>query len=276
VVNKRKQYVEPDLILRQVKVALEAHTPGNIDWVTFVGSGEPTLHSGLGKMIRDVKSMTDIRVAVITNGALLFLPEVCEDLFAADAVLPSIDVGNATLYKEINRPHPGLPFDQVIDGLIAFRQIYKGLLWVEIMMVQGVNDTVSALGEIATVLANIDPDEVHINQPIRPPAETWVQPADKEGLLRARAILGEKLRIFTFPSGKFELGQYENVVDAVLTIITRHPMRQIELEKTLQTWGKGEINQALKELLESGRVQIIERYGIRFWSAATSYYPKSK
>jgi wyosine [tRNA(Phe)-imidazoG37] synthetase (radical SAM superfamily) len=271
--NTRKAYIDPNLILAEVRAALATHAPGEIDWLTFVGSGEPTLNSSLGEMIRQVKGMSEIPVAVITNGALLYLPEVQQDLLAADAVLPSLDAGNAALYKKVNRPHPGVPFDPMIAGLIEFRQVYPGKLWVEVMLVGGLNDTEPALRGIAAVLAQIAPDEIHINQPIRPPAEPWVQPADDEGLLRARAILGEKARIFTFPHGHFELGGYENVVDAILAIITRHPMRQAELEQTLATWGQRKVGQALAELEVSGRAQRVERYGVQFWSAARSYYP---
>jgi wyosine [tRNA(Phe)-imidazoG37] synthetase (radical SAM superfamily) len=216
--------------------------------------------------------MTDIPVAVITNGALLFLPDVMQDLIAADAVLPSLDAGSAALYKKINRPHPGVPFDRVIAGLSEFKQNYQGKFWLEIMMVRGMNDTEPALRELAAILDQFDPDEVHVNQPIRPPAEPWVQPTDDEGLLRVRAILGDRIRVFSFPDGHFDLGQEDNVVDAVLAIITRHPMRQVELEQTLQEWGKEEINQALEKLLASGRAQIVERYGTRFWGVAEAYY----
>ena len=80
--------------------ALEAHQPGEIDWVTFVGSGEPTLHSGLGWLIRQVKGVADLPVAVITNGALLYLPEMRTELAAADAVLPSLDAGNPTTLSQ--------------------------------------------------------------------------------------------------------------------------------------------------------------------------------
>jgi wyosine [tRNA(Phe)-imidazoG37] synthetase (radical SAM superfamily) len=273
--NERKEYVDPGLIISQVRAALDAHAPGEIDWLTFVGSGEPTLHSGLGEMIRQVKGMTDIPVAVITNGALLSHPEVRDDLLAADAVLPTLDAGNAGLYKKINRPHPGVPFDQMISGLTEFRRVYPGKLWIEIMMVRGVNDTEPALRELAAILVQINPDEIHINQPIRPPAEPWVQPADEEGLLRARAILGHKTRVFTFPKGYFDLGQYENMVDAILAIITRHPMRQSELEQTLMEWGKEEVGQALEKLQASGRAQMIERYDTCFWSAVASYFPNA-
>jgi wyosine [tRNA(Phe)-imidazoG37] synthetase (radical SAM superfamily) len=227
-------------------------------------------------MIRSVKEITNIPVAVITNGALLFLPQVRDDLQDADAVLPSLDAGSAPLYKKINRAHPGVPFDQVIAGLIAFRQVYQGKLWVETMMVHDVNDTVPALRQIAGVLEKINPDEIHINQPIRPPAESWVEPTDQEGLLRARAILGEKSRVFTFPQGHFDLGKFDDLADAIITIITRHPMRHSEIESTLNECGKDEISKVLNKLEKSGKAQIVERYGVQFWSGLGSYYTSDK
>jgi wyosine [tRNA(Phe)-imidazoG37] synthetase (radical SAM superfamily) len=91
-----------------VRAALATLQPGEIDWITFVGSGETTLHSGIGQMIREVKQLTDLPVAVITNGSLLYLTEVREELQAADAVLPTLDAGHAKTYRKINRPWPGL------------------------------------------------------------------------------------------------------------------------------------------------------------------------
>ena len=89
MINERREYNPSDTILEEVGFALRDHSPGEIDWVTFVGSGEPTLHSRLGEMIRRVKAKTSLPVAVITNGALLYLPEVRADLFPADAVMRS-------------------------------------------------------------------------------------------------------------------------------------------------------------------------------------------
>ena len=171
-----------------MKAALASHQPGDIDWVTFIGSGETTLHAGIGWMIRQVKLLTDLPIAVITNGSLLYLPEMRSELSPADAVLPSLDAGNAGLYRKINRPHPDITFERLVDGLVAFREEYQGKLWIEVMLVRELNDTEAALKEIAAILKRIRPDEVHILQPERPPVETWVQPADEEGLLRARAI----------------------------------------------------------------------------------------
>jgi wyosine [tRNA(Phe)-imidazoG37] synthetase (radical SAM superfamily) len=272
--NERREYVLDENILFEVERALRAHADGGIDWVTFVGSGEPTLHIYLGEMIRRVKRMTPLPVAVITNGSLLYLPEVREELSAADAILPTLDAGTTALYRKINRPHPQITFERLVDGLIAFRKEYRGKLWVEVMLVRGLNDTTEALEDIAKILQKVKPDAVHINLPTRPPVETWVQPTDDEGLLRAMSILGNIAKVVHPAEGNFDLSGYANVVDAVISIITRHPMRQDELEKTLASWSTGQVSDALSELESSGRAQVVERNGVRFWSAAPSHYPQ--
>lgn len=271
--NERREYFPRHDILAEVKQALATHTLDEIDWVTFVGSGEPTLHIGLGWLIREVKQLTDHPVAVITNGSLLYRPEVREELCAADAVLPTLDAGTPELYRTINRPHSDLTFERLVAGLIAFRQQYTGKLWIEVMLVRGLNDTEPALRDIATILRQIKPDEVHINLPTRPPAETWVQPPDEEGLMRATVILGDIAHVVHPAEGTFDLSGCTNPIEAVVGIITRHPMREQELVRTLDRWAPGQVEHALAELEASGQAQAVERYGTRFWSAAASHYP---
>jgi wyosine [tRNA(Phe)-imidazoG37] synthetase (radical SAM superfamily) len=272
--NERREYVLDENILFEAERALRSHANGGIDWVTFVGSGEPTLHIYLGEMIRRVKHMTSLPVAVITNGSLLYLPEVREELSAADAVLPTLDAGTAELYRKINRPHPQITFERLVDGLTAFHKEYRGKLWVEVMLVRGLNDTTQALEDIAKILQEVKPDAVHINLPTRPPVEIWVQPTDEEGLMRAMSILGNIAEVVHPAEGSFDLSGYENIVDAVISIITRHPMRQDELERTLARWSSGQVSKALSELESSGRAQVVERNGVSFWSAASSHYPQ--
>jgi len=274
--NQRKEYVPQDQVLAEVKQALEDHTPGSIDWVTFVGSGEPTLHSGIGWLIREVKDLTDLPVAVITNGSLLYLPEVREDLLPADAVMPSLDAGTAELYRALNRPHPDIPFERFQQGMIDFRKAYQGNLWVEVMLVRGLNDTERALRDIAEALRPIQPDEVHLAQPTRPPVETWVKPPTEEGLMRAQAILGDVAQVLHPAKGDFDLGSYHSLTEAVIGVITRHPMREDQLLSTLERWSPDKINQTLEELRESGRAQVIERYGAKFWSGSPSRYPEEE
>ncbi len=274
LVNERREYVPREKILAEVRQALTAHAPGEIDWVTFVGSGEPTLHIGLGRLIRQVKAMTDLPVAVITNGSLLYLPQVRHELSAADAVLPTLDAGNAQLYRKINRPWPRLTFKRLVDGLTAFRQVYHGKLWIEVMLVKGLNDTEDALRGIAAALQRIEPDQVHINLPIRPPAEPWVQPPDETGLMRATAILGDIAQVVHPARGIFDLSGHNTLVDAIVSIITRHPMREDELVRALERWTPGQVEEALQALIASGLAQRVERHGARFWSTVASHYPE--
>lgn len=271
--NERREYVPVEDILLEAEQVLRSRVNGEIDWVTFVGSGEPTLHNRIGELIRSVKNMTSLPVAVITNGSLFYLPDVRAELSIADAILPTLDAGTPELYRKINRPHPQITFERLVDGLVAFRQEYRGKLWVEVMLVRGLNDINTALEDIAKVLLRVNPDAIHINLPTRPPAEPWVQPPDDEGMMRAISIFGNIAEVVHPAEGSFDLSGYENVVDAVLGIITRHPMRQDELERTLIRWLPGQIKEALEKLEASDKAQIVERYGARFWIAKPAHFP---
>jgi wyosine [tRNA(Phe)-imidazoG37] synthetase (radical SAM superfamily) len=274
--NDRRDYFPREEIVQQVKTALEAHRKGEIDWVTFVGSGEPTLHIGLGWMIGQVKTLTSIPIAVITNGSLLCRPDVREELFAADAVLPSLDAATETLYRTISRPHPNLPFASLVDGLLAFRHAYGGKLWMEVMLIKDLNDSEEALKGLAAVLRQIGPDAVHLSLPIRPPAEPWVQPADEEAIMRATAILGETASLIHPVEGEFDLSGYDNLLDAVVALITRHPLREEELVCALHRWAPGSVSRLLSELAATGRAQQVTRYGEHFWTAGAAKYGRDR
>lgn len=277
VTNERKEYYPREEIIAEVRQALAAHKPGEIDWVTFVGSGEPTLHSCTGWLIRQVKSLTDLPVAIITNGSLLYRADVRQELMAADAVLPTLDAGTADLFRRINRPHPESTFERQVEGLVSFSAEYQGKLWPEVMLVRGLNDTEGALRDIAAILRRVNPQEIHISLPTRPPAETWVEPPDDEGVMRAQAILGAVARVIHPAHGTFDLSGYDSdpaaLADAVIGIITRHPMSEKDLLETLEHWSPGKVKEALAQLVAGGRAQVVERYGLRFWSSAPAHYP---
>jgi wyosine [tRNA(Phe)-imidazoG37] synthetase (radical SAM superfamily) len=162
---------------------------------------------------------------------------VRHELQLADAVLPTLDAGSADLYRRINRPHPEITFDRLVSGLIAFREEYLGHFWLEVMLVRGLNDTEQALQDLATIVKRIQPDEVHINVPDRPPAEAWVQPPNEDGLARALAILGKTARIVHPATGASTSGKDGTIMEAILGIITRHPMREEDLIQTLANWS---------------------------------------
>ena len=276
--NARREYVPRDALVAELARTLAAHAPGEIDYISFVGSGEPTLHSSLGWMLQRAKDLAarahvGLPVAVITNGSLLYRPDVRQELLVADVVMPTLVAGSARLYKRINRPHPEVTFARIVDGLRHFRADYGGQLWVEVMLIQGMNDTEPALRELAAVLAQVQPQEVHITLPTRPPSETWVAPPNHDGLMRAEAILGDIAHVVHPENGDFDLGGFDSVVDAVIAVITRHPMSQNQLEQALARWSPDEVSSALAQLARDGRAQVVMRLGTRFWAADRSHFP---
>lgn len=269
---ERKVYFPAQAIVAELEQFFGQPQVPALDWVTFVGSGEPTLHSEIGWLIQRVKSLTDKPIAVITNSSLLYLPEVRRDLSQADAVLPSLDAGNPALYRRINRAHPELTFERLVQGLIAFRQEYDGQLWLEVMLIKDLNDTEPALKEIAALVEQIQPDEVHLNAPTRPPAEKWVKPTDEEGLYRAMSVLGKQARVVHPAQSRWKLDPKQDVVETILEIITRHPLREEDVLTALSDLPSSEVVAILERLEKSGKAQIIERYGTRFWCASSSRF----
>jgi wyosine [tRNA(Phe)-imidazoG37] synthetase (radical SAM superfamily) len=276
LIHERRDYVPPAAVLSEVRAALAAHPPGAIDWVSFVGSGEPTLHASIGQMIREVKAITAIPVAVITNGSLLYRPEVCADLLAADAVLPTLVAGTASLYRAIVRPWPDLTFDRLVEGMIAFRGVYTGKLWVEVMLINGLNDSETALHDLAAVLRRVAPDAIHLTLPDRPPAEPWVAPPDEARVLRAVAVLGKLAQVVHPARGSVDLSGSDDLLDAVVAVITRHPVPETELARALQRWTPGQVARALEDLAASGRAQVVTHAGQRFWSSARAKYASNR
>jgi len=270
--NDRREYIPREVILAEIQATLARHAAGEIDHISFVGSGEPTLHIGLGWLIRRVKQLTPIPVAVITNGALLHRADVREELLAADIVMPTVSAGTPELYRQIHRPHPEVTFARLIDGLVAFRSVYRGQLWAEVMLIRAVNDSEAALTALAAVLRRIQPDQVHIVLPDRPPAEPWVAPADEEGLLRAEAVLGPIAHIVHPFSNGVHVSDYATPGEAIVGIVTRHPMSQPQLIAALAAWPPAEVTAALEALEQAGAIRPVERLGVRFWVAAGAVF----
>jgi len=262
-----------EAVIREVETVLSSDLISEIDWVTFVGSGETLLHSKIGAMVRGVRNLTDIPVAVITNGSLLAYPEIREELLPSDAVLPTLDAGTPELFRRINRPHPSISFEEHLKGLEAFAGEYRGKLLLEVMLVKGLNDSEEALSDIAGCLERIRPHEVHVALPDRPPAEPWVAPPDAHGLMRASAILGSSAHVLHPLVSVISLSTIETALETILGVVGRHPLSEDQLLRALSEWPEEEKTQLLRELEEAGNAVQIRRHGSLFWVAASSRFP---
>ena len=176
----RKPYVSGKAVVRQLEGKLSSLSE-KPDYITFSGSGEPTLNSELGWVIEQISGLTKIPIAVLTNGSLLHLESVRRALREVDLVIPSLDAGNAQLYRMINRPHPSLNFSQVLRGLEEFRKEFGGSIWLEVMLCGGINDERKEISRIRDLIGKIGPDRVQLNTVYRPPAEDFAFPLPPSG-----------------------------------------------------------------------------------------------
>ena len=185
----RKEYVSVHDVLAELEETLRQGPA--LDYVTFSGSGEPLLHSGIGEIIDWLKDhYPHYEVAVLTNGTLLQKQEVRAQLMRADLVIPSLDAATETLFHEINRPHNSLNIHDIISGLVQFRREYRGEICLEVFIIPGMNDTLAELEQMRQVIRSIKPDRLQVNTLDRAGAEDWVQPATEEELKKCSNILG--------------------------------------------------------------------------------------
>ena len=178
----RRQYIAIADIIAELKQALRGNRC--IDFITLSGSGEPTLNSKIGPLIKAIKKTTAIPVAVLTNSTLLTKPRVAQALLEADVVSPSLDAATQGVFRKINRPHKSLKITQIIKALVAFRRQFTHQLWLEILFVKGVNDSTQEISQLVRQVKRIKPDKVHLNTVVRPPAEAFARPVSQAFLRR--------------------------------------------------------------------------------------------
>jgi wyosine [tRNA(Phe)-imidazoG37] synthetase (radical SAM superfamily) len=231
------------------------------DVLTVVGEGEPTLYEGLGELLIGLKKLTDKPVAVITNSALLPDEEVRQALANADIVMPSLDAYDDTSFKKINRPWKEMSFDEIYQGLVTFSREFQGQLWLEIMLVQGLNDDETSLLKLKGLLKEIRHDRLFINSPVRPPAEGWVKEPDEGALERAAELLGG-LSISKSASPDF-FSEVPDHYEAILSIIKRHPMNQHEISSFLNSRDCLDQEQVFAQLEQNPAVEVVDYKGYR-------------
>lgn len=190
---ERKEFVPVEDVLSELRNRIAKGLTA--DYITFSGSGEPTLNSGLGEMISDIKKITTISVAVLTNGTLFYMPDVRVDCSNADLILPSLDAGDQKTFEKINRPHPDINIKKVISGLCELRKQFVGQIWLEVFLVDSLNTEAQQLSSIKRAIELICPDKIQLNTAVRPTADASVKPVDYRRLLDIADFFGPQCEV---------------------------------------------------------------------------------
>lgn len=236
------------------------------DYITIAGSGEPTLNSQLGKLIDGIKNITDIPVAILTNGTLFYKEDVRADCSKADVVLPSLDAGDAKTFQKVNRPHRDINIENLVFGLCTFRDEYVGQIWLEVFFVEGLNTDSDQIAKIRNSIERIRPDKVHLNTAVRPTAEPKLKRLDIEKLQTIAEQLGSQCEIIADFVKFHQKNFLEKKADDVLSILKRRPCSVNDISSGLGI-GRNEAMKYIQNLQRQGLILSEHKDGILFFKA---------
>jgi wyosine [tRNA(Phe)-imidazoG37] synthetase (radical SAM superfamily) len=249
---RRRAFFDPKDVLYQVRKAIASGA--RIDHITFSGSGEPTLNRSLGGIIRGIKKMTDIPVAVLTNATLLSRTDVREALRAADIVVPSFDAATPGLFRRVNRPHRSLSLNRTLKGLAEFRRRYRGEIWLEIMLVKGMNDSPAHVRKLRQAIAVIRPDRVQLNTVVRPPAVKNAGPLSAAEMENIREAIGEGCEVVADFPKKAQTPAIKSLEAGILSMVRRRPVTAEDIAASLGN-HHDEVRKALASLVSAKMIR---------------------
>ncbi len=265
----RAEYTSVSEICREINEVIAGGA--DFDALTITASGEPTLHASLGEILACARALTDRPLTVLTNGTLFVDPAVRRDVAPADVVLPSLDAALARSFRRVNRPALCVDFEGIVFGLESLRKEFTGRIWLETLLVKGVNDTEEDLTALRKAYARIRPDAVHLNTVARPPAVSWARPLIGRELEEARAFLQQGLdvpiEIVVDTKRRLAEGFHPLLEREILDMLLRRPMRRDEIADLFGCGGDA-VARVITGLLAQGRVREEPFEGKTYYRAA--------
>ncbi len=263
---ERRAFFSPQEIYKAVSKAIQnAEKEGvEINYLSFVPDGEPTLDIQLGESIRLLKTLGK-RIAVFTNASLIWRPEVRADLALADWVSLKFDAVLETAWRRTDRPQKYLSLHLIMDGALAFARQFRGALVTETMLCADLNDMPENLTATADYIATLSPSVAYLGVPTRPPLEKWALPPDEAILTQAFAIFAARIPkvelMVGYPPPAYQPGNdAERDIPAILAV---HPIREAEMQDYLTKGGySGDV---LERLLHKGIIKKTAYAGEEFW-----------
>jgi len=259
----REEYVPVEAVIAELEAWIKEN--GKADYITLSGSGEPTLHSGFGEVLRFVRSHSSIPAVLLTNGTLLHLPEVQEAASHAHIVKTSLSAWDQASFGWMNRPHPALFFDQVIEGQKAFRARFKGQLWLEVFLVAGMNSLPPDVAKIAALAKEIGPHRIHLNTAVRPPSEDFAVPVSRERLESLCPLFAPQAEVIADFKAKQRVEMYA-AQEEIYSMLQRRPCTDHEIAETFNM-HPNEVSKYLGKLLREKRIRAQVRNTLLYYVA---------
>jgi len=241
---ERRDYVPVEAVLAELRDTLKKGLKA--DFITISGSGEPTLNSRLGDLIDGIKKITDIPVAIMTNGTLLYREDVRADCAKADLVVPSLDAGDEAAFQKVNRPYRDISIEKLVDGLVTFRKEFPGRIWLEVFLVEGLNTDIAEIDKIRGLIKRISPDKVQLNTAVRPTADPAIKKVDAEKLEIIARQIGDGCEVVADLPPRHSDKLMHSTAEDILSMLKRRPCSLNDISSGLGIPP----NEALKHITE--------------------------
>jgi wyosine [tRNA(Phe)-imidazoG37] synthetase (radical SAM superfamily) len=258
----RQDFLDIGAVLTELAAKLKAGLKA--DFITIGGSGEPTLNSRLGDLIDGIRRLTDIRVAILTNGTLLYRADVRAECAKADVVCPTLDAADTAVFEAVHRPTPGITIEKLVSGLEQFRREYSGQIWLEVFLVAGVNTEAEQIEKLKGLIQRIRPDKVHLNTAVRPPAESDVQAVSAATLDAIARQIGGHCEVIGAPPAAARDEHCRRGEADVMSVLKRRPCSVEDLCTGL-AMNRHEVLKYLTHLQGLGVVTIERRGDVTYF-----------
>lgn len=251
------EYAPVSEVISEIERKLGKSRP---DAVTLAGSGEPTLHSGIDRLIASIKEMTDTPVVLLTNGSLFWMEAVRQRAKMADVIMPTLSSVFEHTFRKVHRPHPNLEPRMIIDGLSKLRHIYKGQLHLEVVLLAGINDTDKEVEGLKAVIDRLSPDRIQLNTVVRPPSDPRAISLDRKRLEEIKVLFGERAEIIAEVPVLGDRRREDSVLGDLLEMVRRRPLTSVDIANSLNL-SIEEVEGLVKGLLIKGYIRQQEHSG---------------
>jgi wyosine [tRNA(Phe)-imidazoG37] synthetase (radical SAM superfamily) len=223
-------FIPVQTVMAELKERLKKVRP---DTITLSGSGEPTLYAPMANLISSIKQATDIRIAILTNGSLFWSEEVRSAVLEAHVIAPTLSTVFEETYRAIHRPHEDIQLGMIIEGLKKLRSEFTGLIFLEVVLLNGFNDSDREIEGLKRVIEAIAPDKVQLNTVVRPPADSRAESLNRERLQAIRECFGDRAEIIADIPPEQRRQVFDSYADTIIETAKRRPMRAVDLAHIL-------------------------------------------
>ncbi len=264
--TERKKYIDIDFNEFGSTLIKKISECKYLNYITFSGSGEPTLNSDISKLIGIIKKATNIPVAVLTCGGTLGSDDVINDIIEADIIKISLDAPDNRILKKINRPCTGVDFNKNISGLKKLLDSFSGSIWLEIMIMEGINDSLDHAAKFKELIEDLGEgiEKIHINTAVRPSGGKYMRLPSRQKLQEIKDVLGKKAEII----GKVDTKRYSRdllmIEDEIVELLSRRPGTIKDIASALGI----NLNEAIKiidKLFSEGKIKSKARQNINHY-----------